>query len=247
MDPAHPGRLVCEGWGLAVLQGQRWGAEPSEDDLEKQPGSAQRHPLPWAGGSFPEPHSLSPISAQTSDMWSQGSGSPQSERWQGHRHLYPGHPYPRPGHHSPIRFSCTLQIPHKELQATEQWLLAAASTPRLTDLSLTLTPGVPGGPCGGQRRNRAQSGLLLPLRVQAFPIRKSAPPVLTTFNKHGGKRHLSTGTCTPAYSQKWSLLGTTLQMTSVESPQHKETCTLLTRNNAAIQLAGSTSLEGLHH
>lgn len=117
-------------------------------------------------------------------------------------------PHPSPGHLFPIRFSCILQIPHEELQATEQWLLAAASTPRLTDLSLTLTPGVPGGPCGGQRRNRAQSGLLLPLRVQPFPIRKPAPPVLMTFNKHGGKRHVSTGTCTPPYSQKWSVLGT---------------------------------------
>lgn len=38
-----------------------------------------------------------------------------------------------------------------------------------------------------------------------------------------------------------------LQMMSIESPQHKETCTLLTRNKAAIQLAVSTSLEGLHH
>ena len=224
------------GVGATVLQGQREGAEPSEDDREKQPGSAQRHPPPQAGGSFPPLHRHRPRThgAKGLDPHSQKDGRATA-------------PYPSPGHHFPIRFSCILQIPHKELQATEQWLLAAASTPRLTDLSLTLTPGVPGGPCWGQRRNRAQSGLLLLLRVQPFPIRKPAPPVLTTFHKYGGKRHLSTGTCIPPYSQKWSVLGTTLQMTSVESPQHKETCTLLTRNNAAIQLAGSTSLKGLHH
>lgn len=182
MDPAEPERLVCEGWGpLSSRDRERGQSQVRMTARSSQVLPSATHcPRLGAPSLNPTPsplhrHRPRTHGAKGLDPRSQKDGRATA-------------PYPSPGHHFPIRFSCILQIPHKELQATEQWLLAAATTPRLTDLSLTLTPGVPGGPCWGQRRNRAQSGLLLALRVQPFPIRKPAPPVLTTFNKHGGRK-----------------------------------------------------------